>query len=326
MSVVTVAVVQAAPILFDKAGCLQKIRDLSGQAAARKAQLVVFPEAFVPGYPKGMDFGARVGFRTKEGRVDFRHYAEHAVTVPGPDTDYLADIARDNRIHLVVGVIEKEGGTLYCTALTFSPDGKLVLRHRKLMPTASERLVWGFGGGSDVAVAETPIGVIGTAICWENYMPQLRTAYYALGVTLYCAPTVDDRDVWAASMRHIAAEGRCFVLSAVQFLSEQHLPADYSYTPVPGVTGPLIRGGSLIVGPLGTVLAGPVYGEETILTAEIDLDEIIEAKFDLDVVGHYARPDIFQLHISQRPQIPVRFESVPIADDATSRIPSLQAE
>jgi len=307
MSSVTVAVVQAAPVLFDKDATLDKVARLTREAAARQAQVVVFPEAFVSGYPKGMDFGARVGFRTQSGREDFRRYAESALTVPGPDAERLAAIAQDNALHLVIGVIEREGGTLYCTALTYGPDGRLLLKHRKLMPTASERLIWGFGDGSDVAVAETPHGVLATAICWENYLPQLRTAYYAAGVSLYCAPTVDDRDVWLASMRHIAAEGRCFVLSAVQYLGKDQLPADYHYTPPPAASDSLIRGGSVIVDPLGTLLAGPVYGEETILTAEIRPEAVIEAKFDLDVVGHYARPDIFQLLVNTRKQSPVRF-------------------
>ena len=183
---------------------------------------------------------------------------------------------------LVIGVIERAGGTLYCTALFFAPDGTLAGKHRKLMPTAMERLIWGFGDGSTLPVIETGFGKIGAVICWENYMPLLRAAMYAKGIQLYCAPTVDDREVWPVTMRHIALEGRCFVLSACQSsVSEK------------------IGGGSVIVGPLGKLLAGPNYEGECILTADIDVGEIAEGKFDLDVAGHYARPDVFRLEVNE---------------------------
>jgi nitrilase len=295
------AVVQAGPVMFDREATLEKVRALASRAAAEGNRLVVFPEAFVSGYPKGLDFGARVGGRSPEGRVMFRRYFESAVDVPGPATDELGSIARDNSIFLVIGVIEREGGTLYCTALFFDPAGNLLGKHRKLMPTAMERVVWGMGDGSTMPVIETEIGRIGAVICWENYMPLLRTAMYAKGIELYCAPTVDDRETWARSMQHIAFEGRCFVLSAVQFLRRGDCSADY-----PAIQGDrpetvLIRGGSVIVNPLGVALAGPVYDSEAILSAEIRREEIVEGKYDLDVVGHYARPDVFQLHVNERP-------------------------
>jgi len=295
------AVVQAAPVMFDREATIEKVRMLASRAAADGNRLVVFPEAFVSGYPKGLDFGARVGGRTAEGRVMFRRYFETAVDVPGPATGELGSIARDNSIFLVIGVIEREGGTLYCTALFFDPAGNLLGKHRKLMPTAMERVVWGMGDGSTMPVIETEIGRIGAVICWENYMPLLRTAMYAKGIELYCAPTVDDRETWARSMQHIAFEGRCFVLSAVQFLRRGDCPADY-----PAIQGDrpetvLIRGGSVIVNPQGAPLAGPLYDGEAILSAEIRREEIVEGKYDLDVVGHYARPDVFQLHVNERP-------------------------
>ncbi len=246
-------------------------------------KLVVFPEAFIGGYPKGFDFGARVGSRSAEGREQFREYFDGALEIPSPSCSALAAIARSNGIHLVIGVIERDGGTLYCTVLFFSPDGELAGKHRKVMPTAMERLVWGFGDGSTLPVLHTKLGRIGAVICWENYMPLLRMAMYSKGVQIYCAPTVDDRETWLPTMRHIALEGRCFVLSACQYSSE-----------------PLIRGGSCIVAPLGHVLAGPNVDEETILTADLDLDEITRGKYDLDVVGHYARPDIFELRVNER--------------------------
>src|SRR5215475_1016650 len=239
MAAVPVAVVQAGSVLFDPDASLAKAERLTAEAGAAGAKLIVFPEAFIGGYPKGADFGARVGSRTPEGRKLFRRYYEGAIDVPGPATARLGEAARAAGAWLVIGVIERDGGTLYCTALFFAPDGSLAGKHRKLMPTAMERLIWGFGDGSTMPVIDTGFGKVGAVICWENYMPLLRAAMYAKGVQLYCAPTVDDRESWQPTMRHIALEGRCFVLSACQFVSES------------------IRGGSVIVAPLGKVLAGP---------------------------------------------------------------------
>lgn len=302
-TIVRAAVVQAAPVVFDLAATLEKVRALTAEAASKGAQLVVFPEAFVSGYPKGLDFGARVGSRTIEGRRMFRRYFESAVEIPSPAAAELGAIARDQSVFLVIGVIERGGGTLYCTVLFFGPDGELLGKHRKLMPTAMERLVWGMGDGSTMPVLDTPLGRLGAVICWENYMPLLRMAMYAKGIELYCAPTVDDRDTWPRSMQHIAFEGRCFVLSAVQYLERKDCPEDYADTaPV------LIRGGSVIVNPQGVVLAGPHYGGETILIADLDRNEIAEGKFDLDVAGHYARPDVFRLTVNERAAPAAEFE------------------
>jgi nitrilase len=280
--------VQAGSILFDTGATIAKSEALLAEAAAGGAKLAVFPEAYIGGYPKGADFGARVGSRTPEGRKLFRRYFESAVCVPGTVTERLGEAARAHGIWLVIGVIERDGGTLYCTALFFAPDGSLAGKHRKLMPTAMERLIWGFGDGTTLPVVETGFGRIGAVICWENYMPLLRAAMYAKGIQLYCAPTVDDRDVWQHSMRHIALEGRCFVLSACQWVRPAGAPDSES-----------IRGGSMIVGPLGQVLAGPNRESECIFTADLDLGEIAEGKFDLDVAGHYARPDVFRLTVNE---------------------------
>ena len=287
MSPARVAVVQAGSILFDSDTTLVKAERLIAEAAGAGARLIVFPEAFVGGYPKGADFGARVGSRTPEGRKLFRRYFEDAVDVPGPAAARLGEAARAHGVWLVIGAIERAGGTLYCTVLFFAPDGSLAGKHRKLMPTAMERLIWGFGDGSTLPVIETGFGKIGAVICWENYMPLLRAAMYAKGIQIYCAPTVDDREVWPATMRHIALEGRCFVLSACQWSASEK-----------------IGGGSLIVGPLGKVLAGPNYEGECILTADIDIGEIAEGKFDLDVAGHYARPDVFRLEVNEGGPVP----------------------
>lgn len=307
MSLIKAAVVQAAPVLFDTPKTLSRLAELARDAAGKGAQLVVFPEAFVGGYPKGMDFGARLGTRSPEGREDFRRYFESAIDLPGPEATRLGEIARHNGIHLVVGIIERDGGTLYCTAVTYAPSGKLISKHRKLMPTALERLVWGFGDGSTIGVVETALGRIGSVICWENYMPLLRAAMYAQGIELYCAPTVDDRDTWLPTMRTIALEGRCFVISACQYFTRGHGPADYAPFQGNDPTTVLIGGGSCIIDPLGNVLVEPDFTGETIQVAELDRRIIARGKYDLDVVGHYARPDVFSLSVDARPKSPVAF-------------------
>ena len=294
---VRAAVVQASSVLFDREGTIKKIAQLTADAAAKGAELIVFPEAFISAYPRGMGFGAVVGARTDEGREDFRRYWESSVDVPGPEVDSLAALAHDHNVHLVIGVIERDGGTLYCTVLFFSPEGYLG-KHRKLMPTGSERLVWGFGDGSTLPVFETPLGRLGSVICWENYMPLMRMAMYNKGIQLYCAPTADTRDSWFATMRHIAVEGRCFVLSCNQFVRAKDYPDDLCPSDDPEDI--LSRGGSCIVDPFGNFLVEPHFKGEAILIADLDMAEIVRGKYDFDVVGHYARPDVFQLVVNEQ--------------------------
>jgi nitrilase len=302
---VRAAVVQAAAVAFDREATLEKAEGLVAEAAGRGARLVVFPEAFVSGYPRGITFGTVVGQRTEEGRDHFRRYWESAVDVRGPATDRLGAMAREHGIHLVMGIIERDGGTLYCTILFFDPAGELMGKHRKLMPTAAERLVWGYGDGSTMPVFDTPHGRLGAVICWENYMPMMRMAMYAKGIQLYCAPTADARDSWIQTVSHIAVEGRCFVMSCNQFARRSDYPADIPNALAEKPEEVLSRGGSCIVDPFGRMLAGPDYEGEVILTAELDLDQVARAKFDFDVAGHYARPDVFQLHVDERPKPPV---------------------
>lgn len=292
-----VGVAQVGSRLFDTPATMRRLRECVEEAHGRGVEFLVFPEAFLGGYPKGLDFGARVGSRTPEGRDDFRRYFESAITVPGPETVELAELAASTGMTLVVGVIERDGGTLYCTVVYVTPEAGLVGKHRKLMPTASERLIWGQGDGSTLEVLDSAVGRFSSAICWENYMPQLRLALYQDGVQLWCAPTVDDRDEWQTTMRHIAYEGRMFVLSACQYLTRAGAPEDYDAVQGNAPETVLIRGGSVIVSPLGEVLAGPLYGLEGVLVADIDLGEIARGKYDLDVVGHYARPDVFDLRV-----------------------------
>jgi len=306
MKTVRVAVVQDSPVVFDREATLAKTEKLLEDAAKIGAQLVLFPEAFISAYPKGLDFGARLGMRLPYGRDDYLRYFESAVEVPGEATRILGEAAKKQGVYLVIGVIERGGGTLYCTALFFSPQGQLLGKHRKLMPTAMERLVWRFGDGSTMPVFDTPVGKIGAVICWENYMPLLRTYMYSQGVQLYCAPTADDRDTWVASMQHVALEGRCFVLSCCQYLLRKDCPKDYAAVQGEDPETVLMRGGSCIVGPLGQVLAGPNFDGPCILTADLDMDDIARGKYDLDAVGHYARPDVFQLHVNLRSMAPVK--------------------
>ncbi|MGH7912262.1 MAG: carbon-nitrogen hydrolase family protein [Candidatus Dormibacteraceae bacterium] len=297
-----VAVAQVGSRLFDAAGTLERLRRMLADAARQEVTFLVFPEAFVGGYPKGLDFGARVGSRSPEGREDYARYAASAITIPGPETEEIAALVAEAGMTVVVGVIERDQGTLYCSAIYFAADGSLIGKHRKLVPTAMERLIWGQGDGSTLEVFESPAGRFAATICWENYMPQFRLATYQQGVQLWCAPTVDDREIWQSTMRHIAYEGRCFVLSACQYLTRADCPEDYDCVQGNDPQTALIRGGSVIVSPLGEVLAGPVYGEESLLVADIDLTDQARGKYDLDVVGHYGRPDIFELSVDVRPR------------------------
>jgi len=308
-----VAVVQAASVVFDCSRTIAKVRKLAAEAAAGGAGMVLFPEAFVSGYPRGISFGTVIGDRTTEGRDQFRRYWESSVDVPGPVVDELAALAAELSIHLVIGVVEREAGTLYCTALFLSPGGYLG-KHRKVMPTAAERLVWGFGDASTLPVFDTPYGRLGAVICWENYMPLLRMAMYSKGVQIYCIPTADGRDTWLSTVRHIALEGRCFVLSANQFARLSDYPPDIKNELASKPDDIVCLGGSCIVGPLGNVLAGPDFDGEAILYADIDLSDVARAKYDFDVTGHYARPDLFRLQVDESVKRPV----VSLIDDPTT--------
>jgi nitrilase len=283
------AVAQVGSVLFDTPSTLKKVEMRCHEAASASAQLLVFPEALLGGYPKGLTFGATVGNRTDEGREHFRRYSQAAIECPGPETETLASWAKELSLHIVIGVVERAGGTLYCSSLLFSPQQGLIAKHRKLMPTGSERLIWGLGDGSTMQVVDTELGRIGMAICWENYMPLYRQHLYNQGVQLWCAPTVDAREIWQSSMRHIAYEGRCFVLSACQFLAKDDWQQDLREA------GGEIDGRSLVVSPRGEIISGPAEGER-LLTADLDLDDIPRGKFDLDVAGHYNRPDVFTFH------------------------------
>jgi nitrilase len=312
-SSVKVAVVQASPVLFDREATVEKACRLIREAAAQNAQLILFPEAFIPAYPRGLSFGMVVGSRSPEGRRAWQVYWENAVEVPSAATKMLGSVVRETGVYLAMGITERDsrfsGGTLYCTLLYFGPDGQVAGTHRKLKPTGAERLIWGEGDGSTLTVLETDLGRIGGLICWENYMPLARMALYGKGVEIYLAPTADARETWQATLRHIACEGRCFVLGCNQFVTRDmypdSLPGMAELSEQPEV---ICRGGSGIVSPLGEVIAGPLYDREGILFAELDLGEIVRGKVDFDVVGHYARPDVFQLIVNEMSALPVRSE------------------
>ena len=300
-----VAALQTGSLPSGKADTLAQILSYEEAIVESGARVVVMPEALLGGYPKGETFGTQLGYRLPEGREAFARYFANAIDIPGAETEALAALSSRCGASLVLGVIERAGSTLYCTVLFFEPEGGLVAKHRKLMPTGTERLIWGKGDGSTLPVIDAKAGRIGAAVCWENHMPLLRTAMYAKGVQIWCAPTVDERDIWQCSMRHIAHEGRCFVISACQVqASPQALGIDVPNWPA---ERPLINGGSVIVGPLGEVLAGPMVGGTGLLTAEIDTDELVRARYDFDVVGHYSRPDVFELLVDERVKAGVRF-------------------
>lgn len=304
----TAAVVQAASVPFDPHASTDKAVRLISEAAANDAMIAVFPEAFIGGYPKGSTFGAPVGMRTQRGRDEFKRYSDGAVDINGPQVARLVEASQENGISVVIGIIERLGNTLYCTALMLDPENGVAGAHRKLMPTGSERVVWGFGDGSTLDTMDTPVGRVGAVICWENYMPLLRQAMYAKGVEVYCAPTADDRPTWAATMTHIALEGRTHVLSACQHIMKDAYPDDHPFDEELPHGDTVMRGGSMIIAPTGEVLAGPVFDEETILYADIDAGRKTRSHLDFDPVGHYSRPDVFELKVHTSPQTSVSFD------------------
>ncbi|CAN7022269.1 hypothetical protein BRARA_F02021 [Brassica rapa] len=322
-TIVRASIVQASTVYNDTPKTIEKAGEFIAQAASDGAQLVVFPEAYIGGYPRGYRFGIGVGVHNEAGRDCFRRYHASAIVVPGPEVDKLAEMARKNKVYLMMGAMEKDGYTLYCTALFFSSEGRFLGKHRKVMPTSLERCIWGYGDGSTIPVYDTPLGKLGAAICWENRMPLLRTSLYGKGIELYCAPTADGSTEWQSSMMHIALEGGCFVMSACQFCKRKDFPehADYLFTDWyddQHQEAIVSQGGSVIISPLGKILAGPNFESEGLVTADLDLGDIARAKLYFDVVGHYSRPDIFNLRVNENQNKPVTFVSktVKAADDS----------
>ena len=301
---VKVAVVQEPAVFFDKEATLKRIHQLSKDYSKQGCQLIVFPESFVPGYPRGFDFGAVIGSRTLAGKKLYAQYWDNSVDLAGAEITALEELSANCNLYMVIGITERNtvNGSLYCSMIYISPLSGLLGVHRKIKPTGTERLIWAEDNGQSLVSFDTKIGKLGGLICWENYMPLARMAMYNKGVEIYLAPTADSREQWLSTMKHIALEGRCFVLGCNQYFSRSMYPDEFQHL-VSDQPEEICSGGSVIVSPFGEVLQGPLHGESGVLTAELDLYQITQSKLDFDVVGHYARDDIFDLHINGQPDI-----------------------
>jgi nitrilase len=292
---VTVACVQAESVIFDRAGTLDKLERLAAEAAACGARLALFPETFIPAYPSSR--WVRYLAAGSDAKPIFGRLARESLRVPGSDSDRLAALAREHSLWLAVGANELDGGTIYNALLVYSPRGELALHHRKLMPTNHERLVWGLGDGGGLTAFDTDLGKVGGLICWENLMPLARFSLYESGVEIYLAPTADDSEQWHESIKHIARESRAFVLSCCVFQRASSYPDD---VPLGDGDELLGRGGSAVLGPDGSYLAGPLWDEEGIVYAELDPARLYEERQRFDPAGHYNRPDVFEFAVRPR--------------------------
>jgi nitrilase len=286
--------VQAEPVILDLQGTLEKVGALAAEAAGAGATLAVFPETFIPAYPSNRWARYLAGGGDGRAKATFARLAQESVEIPGPASDRLADIARENGLWLAVGANERDRGTLYNALLVYSADGELVLHRRKLVPTNHERLVWGPGSGDGLVTISTDVGRVGGLICWENFMPLARFALYESGVEVYLAPTADDSEEWHESIRHIAREARAFVISPCVFQRASSYPDEVQIADGPELLG---RGGSAVLGPDGSYLAGPLWDEEGILYAELDRSRLYEERQRFDASGHYHRPDVFRFKV-----------------------------
>jgi nitrilase len=300
-SAVTVACVQAEPVVLDREATLDKLAALTAEAVGNGAELVVFPETFVSVYPSSMWAKAFAGWADPRAKAAFAQVVDSAVEIPGPGADRLGEIAREHSVWLVTGVNERDptrNGTVYNALLYHAPDGSLALEHRKLVPTNHERLVWGQGDGGGLRAIETPLGRLGGLICWENYMPLARFSLYESGIEIYLAPTADDSDAWQSTLVHIARESRAFVVAPSHFQRASAYPEDFPLRELLEGHDVIGRGGSAILAPDGSYLAGPLYGEEGILYAELDPVRLHEERQRFDPAGHYHRPDVLRLTVT----------------------------
>ena len=301
---IKVCLIQDSPVFFDKEKTIEKVEHLSRKYAKEGCELIVFPESFIPGYPRGFSFGAKIGSRTNEGRNLYSEYHKNSLDLESRDLKRLEELAKTENIYLVIGVTEKQNtsGSLYCSMLYISPTDGLLGVHRKIKPTGTERVIWSEDDGKSLVTFQTKIGKLGGLICWENYMPLARISMYKKGVEIYIAPTADSREEWTSTMQHIALEGRCFVLGCNQFFTKSMYPDKYQHL-VQDEPENMCRGGSVIFSPLGKKIAGPLFDKAGALVAEIDLEEINLSKLDFDVIGHYSRDDIFQFNVLNQPEI-----------------------
>lgn len=297
-----IAVVQAAPLMFDKAACTQKAVALIRQAAGKGAELIVFPELFIPGYPYGMTFGFTVGSRDEDGRKDWSYYYDNSILVPGSETEQLGRAAKEAHAYISIGVSERDvaTATLYNTNLTFSPEGELVAVHRKLKPTGAERVVWGDANKGYFPVVDTPWGPMGSLICWESYMPLARVALYQKGITLYISPNTNDNEEWQATIRHIAIESHCYFINCDMYFTRDMYPKTlHCAEEIRKLPHTVCRGGSCIVDPSGHYVTEPVWDREEMIFAELDMQKVPMSRMEFDVCGHYARPDVLQLQVKE---------------------------
>ena len=301
---IKVAVVQDSPEFFNKEATLQKVELITKQQAKEGCDLVVFPESFIPGYPRGFSFGATIGSRTDKGRQHYTDYYNNSFDLESEDLKRLETLSKEQNSYIVIGVTEKQqtNGSLYCSMLYISPTQGLLGVHRKIKPTGTERLVWTEAGAESLVTFDTKIGKLGGLICWENYMPLARMSMYLKGVEIYIAPTADSREQWTATMQQIALEGRCFVLGCNQYMITSMYPDKYKGE-VKDQPENFCPGGSVIVSPLGKIIEGPLFNKAGILVAELDLEDIKRSKLDFDVIGHYARNDIFEFKVNGQPEI-----------------------
>nr|AAR97399.1 nitrilase [uncultured organism] len=304
--IVRAAAIQAEPIVLDCDATVEKACRLIGEAAENGANLIVFPEAFIPVYPNAAIWGRGLAtFGGQRQKYVWTRLWNNSVEIPGPATDRLAKAAHEARATVVMGLNERavDNNTLYNTLLFIGPDGRLLGKHRKLMPTNHERMIWGMGDGSTLRVFDTPCGKVGGLICWENYMPLARYALYGQGEQIHVAPTAHDGEITLVNARNTAYEGRLFVISVCMILRKSSFPHDFELGEELAEADDFIKsGGSAIVGPDGEVLAGPLWNEENILYADLDLNRIVDERRVFDVTGHYSRPDVLRLHFNASPQ------------------------
>jgi nitrilase len=285
--------------MFDKTACTDKVIDLTKEAATKGAELIVFPELIIPGYPYGMTFGFTVGNRNADGRLDWKMYYDNSILVPGEETERMRLAAMESRAYVSVGVSERDAtsGTLYNTNLVFSPDGEMTV-HRKLKPTGSERVVWGDADKHYFPVTDSPWGPIGALICWESYMPLARVALYDKGVTLYISPNTNDNDEWQNTIRHIAIEGHCYFINCDMYFTREMYPKDlHCPEEIAALNETVCRGGSCVIDPYGHVVTETVWDREAIIYADLDMQKVPASRMEHDVCGHYARPDVLRLDV-----------------------------
>lgn len=296
------AVVQAAPVMFDKTACIEKALKLINECTANGAELIVFPELFIPGYPYGMTFGFRVGSRNADGRKDWKAYYDNSILANGPEMQQLIEKAKEQGIYLSIGYSERDAvtGTLYNSNMMIAPDGT-AMNHRKLKPTGSERVVWGDADRDYFPVMETPWGPMGNLICWESYMPLARVALYQKGILLYISPNTNDNPEWQDTIRHIAIEGHCYFINCDMFFTRADYPktasAGEEIAKLPEIA---CRGGSCVVDPFGHVVSDTIWDQEGIIYAELDMQKVPASKMEHDVCGHYARPDVLKLQVEDK--------------------------